>query len=97
MQQGIPFARSKASAQLRPGIDASPKGLAMLAFRGIHATAVVHLPCFHLGCQADNVTEVQDVSRESWHNVDSILSKSLFTKKVHKTRISAQQERRIEQ
>ena len=97
MQQGIVFARSEAAAQLRRRIKACPKCLAMLAFSILHPTRVVDLAHFHLGGQAHDVSEVQDVGRQTRQNIDSILGKSLFTIKVHEIHIGTHQDRRIEQ
>ena len=97
MQQGIALARSEAAAQLRRGIKSRPKGLTMLAFRVLHPPCIVDLAHFHLRRQAHDVAEIQDVGRQSWQNIYSILGKSLFTVKIHEIRICAQQDRRIEQ
>src|SRR5437016_9961716 len=87
MQQGIALARSEAAAQLRRGIKSRPKGLTMLAFRILHPPCVVDLAHFHLGRQAHDVAEIQDVGRQSRQNIYSILGKSLLTIKIHEIRI----------
>src|SRR6185503_19407482 len=97
MKQTIAFARSETAAQLRRRFKPCPKRLAMLTFGTLRPSRVVHLAHFHLGGQAHNVAEIQDIGRQSRKNIDSILRKSLVTVKVHEIGIRTQQDRRMKQ